>query len=67
MRVNEGGLCFVQYFSADGQDTIRTKDIAYQDVIGKADALSPKDIELARRMYDCNGENSLGACTTVRV
>ncbi len=51
------------YFQAGGKIVngdqlivIKTKNITYQDIIGKAPDASFRDIKLANLMYTCDGE-----------
>ena len=46
----------LQYFSKNGQVTIRTTDPSMQEVIGNREGLSFRDIKLANLMYKCNSE-----------
>ena len=48
---------FLQDFAnPDTAITIITKDIKYQDIIGKAPDASFRDIKLANLMYKCDGK-----------
>lgn len=43
----------LQAFSANGGDTIRTTNPAFQAIIGSANALSQADVGLLLDMYPC--------------
>ncbi len=53
--LSQDSWVFLQFFSANGQTTILTRDPDFQDVIGTATDLSFRDIEVVNIMYNCAG------------